>query len=77
MASSSLEVGHDGCAVDREALGEFLDGGAGLSLLDELVNLWGSQSVLFLQGPATLRGAGVALSIVVRGRNAVIWGFGV
>lgn len=61
--------------MDPEALGQLLDGGAGCSLLEELVNLWGSQAGLVPHRPATLRGAGVALSIIFRGCNAVTSGF--
>jgi hypothetical protein len=44
---------------------------AGRSLLEQLVNLWGSEAGLFSHDRATLCGAGTALSIIFRGRNAV------
>lgn len=56
IASSSPEVGHDGRAMNLEALCEVLDRGAGVSVREELVNLWGSEAGLFPHSPATLRG---------------------
>ena len=69
-------MGHDGRAVDPEALCEFFDRGAGVSLLEEFVDLWGSEAGLFLmRRSATLRGLGTALSIIWRGCNALTRGF--
>ena len=63
----------DGCgAVDPEASGEFVDRGAGRSLLEEFVDLRRSEAGLLLtHRSATLRGTGTALSTIWEGRNAV------
>ena len=69
-------MGHDGRAVDPEALCEFFDRGAGRSLLEEFVDLRGSEADLLLtHRSATFRGAGAALSIIWGSHNAVTWDF--
>lgn len=62
--------------MDPKPIGELHDRGAGRSMLDEIVNLRGSEAGLLLtHSSATLRSAGAALSSIRRGRNAVTWGF--
>lgn len=68
----SVEVCHDGGAVDVEQLGKIGDRGASHSSLDEVVHLWGCEAGLpLLRSSRTSRGLTAAFGANFGGRKAV------